>query len=197
MLITCSDFFSVSVLWIFLFPGDYLLVNKNKMLWVFLCWKGNKMSPNSFPPLATHTPSQLSQVHTGRHNKQTITCWKTHLKTERSHYPWVLGNINLVFGKQLTVEGWGFSLFYSRTKTGRGGGTGRESFENKREEIITVVSYRNKCFEGPPTSNPDLTEWRNACMNDWGGKKNATRRKNPKWLAFTQRVQRCAWAFLE
>lgn len=34
----------------------------------------------------------------------------------------------------------------------------RESFENKREEIITVASYRNKCFEGPPTSNPDLSE---------------------------------------
>lgn len=116
-------FFSISI--VDFFSGDYLLVNKNKMLWVFLCWKGNKKSPNSFPSLATHTPSQLSPVHTGRHNKQTITCWKTHLKTKRSHYPRVLGNINLVFGKQLTVEGWGFSLFYSRTK--KGWGWGRES----------------------------------------------------------------------
>lgn len=80
-----------------------------------------KQAPNLFSSLATCTLPHLPQVHTGRHNKQTITSWKTRLKTERSRYHRVLGNINFLFGKQLTVEGWGFSLFYSRTETVGGG----------------------------------------------------------------------------
>ena len=133
--------FSVLVWWISFFPGDYLLENKNKMLWAFLCWGGNKNRHQIHLSLSgnRHPFPQLFLFHAERHNKQTITCWKTHLKTERSRYYRVLGNINLVFGKQLTVEGWGFSLFSSWTGRQRQRDREGENLNEKNKEETTTL----------------------------------------------------------
>lgn len=171
------------------------------MLWVSLCWKGIKSLQIHFPPwqptplpsFPESTPGDITnkRLHVEKHS------WKQkgHITPES----WGTLISCLENSWQLKV-GVSLSSTVGLKRAGEGKGRGereRESFENKREEIISVASYRNKCSGGPPTSNPDLSEWVNACMI--GGKKKECHREKKRIRNGLPllRVQRCAWAFLE